>query len=181
ILYYNMNALLIHNDNLPTSLINGFKNPLKFDIGQAKILEFDFSFDQEAHNQLNSTLENGSFDVIFIPYSLSPNNYLELSGLRLALHIRLTVNWCHRYVPIVFIGHETKEQIAKLTDYGSFLFSSGIFSTTKFEYNLLEEQFNWIKNNWKSGSQSLLSNSEYDSFLSRIKIKPSASHQSHHS
>lgn len=176
-----MNALLIHNDNLPTPLINGFDHHLKFDIGQAKILEFDFSFDQEAHNQLNKVLENQIFDVVFIPYNLSVNNYLELSGLRLALHIRLTEKWNHRFIPIVFIGHETKEQIAKLTDYGSFLFSSGIFSTTKFDYGPLMEQFNWIEKSWKPGNKSLLSNSEYDLFLSRIKIEPSASHKSHHS
>ena len=120
-----MNALLIHNDNLPTTLINGFNNHLKFDIGQAKILEFDFSFDREVYNQLNPVFKSKNFNVIFIPYSLSLNNYLELSGLRLALHIRLTQMWNHRYIPIVFIGHETKEQIAKLTDYGGFLFSSG--------------------------------------------------------
>ena len=175
-----MNALLIHNDNLPTTLINGFNNHLKFDIGQAKILEFDFSFDREVYNQLNPVFKSKNFNVIFIPYSLSLNNYLELSGLRLALHIRLTQMWNHRYIPIVFIGHETKEQIAKLTDYGGFLFSSGTFSTTKFEYGQLKEQYEWIKNNWKAGLKPILSVKEYYSFLSRVKITPSASHQSHH-
>src|SRR5690554_2152564 len=176
-----MNALLIHNDNLPTSLINSFENHLKFDIGQAKILEFDFSFDKEVNRQLDSAFENKSYDVIYIPYSLSLNNYLELSGLRLALHIRLTESWGHKLVPIVFIGHETKEQIAKLTDYGGFLFSSGTFSTTKFDYVQLREQYNWIQNNWKRDKEPILSISEYNTMLSRIKVMPSASHQSHHS
>jgi CheY-like chemotaxis protein len=176
-----MNSLLIHNDNLPTSLINAFNNHFKFSIGQAKILEFDFSFDKEAHDQLISSFKAKSFDTIFIPYSLSVNNYLELSGLRLALHIRLTEELRHRNTPIVFIGHETKDQIAKLTDYGGFLFSSGIFNTTKFKYDQLQEQHNWIVNSWKPNCDALLSRQEYQSFLSRIKINPSASHQSHHS
>ncbi|SIQ92682.1 response regulator [Maribacter ulvicola] len=176
-----MNALLIHNDNLPTILINNFKNQLKFDIGQAKILEYDFSFDKEAHNQLYKAFKGEKFNVIFIPYSLSTNNYLELSGLRIALHIRLTDEFNHKTIPIVFIAHETKEQIAKLSDYGSFLFSSGTFSTTKFEYRQLEQQYEWIINNWRTDNKPSLSFSEYNKFLSRIKIKPPDSHQSNHS
>ena len=129
-----MNALLIHNDNLPTILTNGFNDKLKFSIPQSKILAEDFSFDKEAHRQLEVIFNNKRIDVIFIPYTLENNNFLALTGLRLALHIRLTPEWEHSRIPIVFIGHETPAQIAKLSSLGSILFTTGIFTNTKIDF-----------------------------------------------
>jgi CheY-like chemotaxis protein len=175
-----MNALLIHNDNLPTNLIDGFTNTLLFSIPQSKMLEEGFSFDKEVHNQAGKILKEKSIDVIFLPYSLS-ENYLELTGLRLALHVRLTPEWNHTRIPIVFIGHETVNQIAKLSELGSFLFTTGIFSTQKFEYSDLKKQYDWIINEWRADSKALLNDNEYSYFLSRVIIEPPANYQSHHS
>ncbi len=177
-----MNALLIHNDNLPTKFVEGFESSMKFNIGLAKMLEYGFSFDRVAHEVLEEFLTDNQFDVIFIPYSLSNQNYLELSGIRLALHIRLTPEFNHTKVPIVFIGHETKEQIAKLTEFPAFLFTTGIFSTQKFEYNSFLEIFNWIINSWKpKGTDSILTEDEYKKFLTKINIEPPSNYLSHHS
>ncbi len=178
-----MNALLIHNDNLPESLIDSFSEQIKFDIPQDSMLTPNFSFDNFVHDQLCNELASGSFDVIFLPYNLSRQNYLEFTGVRLALHIRLTEAFRHTHVPIVFIGLETKEEIAKLTDYGSFLFTTGIFSTKKFKIEDLEAQFAWVTTEWKElrNGAATLTDAEYQKFLERIKIKPAANYASHHS
>lgn len=176
-----MNILLIHNDNLPSNLINQFDHKLKFDVSLAKMLEHGFSFDKEAHRQLEKALSSNEYDVIFLPYSLSPVNYLELTGLRIALHIRLTSKLGHTRTPIVFIGPEELNQIAKLSDYGGFLFTSGIFHTSKLDFTDIEKQYQWIREKWRSSSESKLSDEEYGMFLSKTKIDPPANYDSHHS
>jgi CheY-like chemotaxis protein len=177
-----MNALLIHNDNLPTKLVQAFDTSVKFNIGLSQMMQDGFSFDRIAHEFLEKHLKTKRLDAIFIPYTLSNQNYLELSGIRLALHIRLTPEFNQMNVPIVFIGHETKEQIAKLSEFPSFLFTSGIFSTDKFEYEYYLKIYDWLKNKWKSdGELAELTTEEYEGFLNRISINPPSNYLSHHS
>lgn len=177
-----MNALLIHNDNLPTRLIESFENSIKFNIGLSQMMQEGFSFDRIAHEFLEKHIKPKKFDVIFIPYTLSKQNYLELSGIRLALHIRLTPEFRHMRVPIVFIGHESKEMIAKLSEFSSFLFTSGIFSTDKFEYESYLNIYDWLKYKWKpDGEKAELSPKDYEGFLNRISIDPPSNYLSHHS
>lgn len=177
-----MNALLIHNDNLPTLLVEAFESSLKFNIGLSQMMQDGFSFDRVSHEFLERHLTSKQFDAIFIPYTLSNQNYLELSGIRLALHIRLTPEFRHMRVPIIFIGHESKEQIAKLTEFPSFLFTSGIFSIDKFEYESYLKIYDWLKHKWKSdGEMAELSLEDYEGFLNRISIDPPSNYLSHHS
>jgi CheY-like chemotaxis protein len=177
-----MNAILIHNDNLPTKLIQSFENSVKFNIGFSQMMQDGFSFDRITHEFLERHITFKQFDAIFIPYTLSNQNYLELSGIRLALHIRLTPEFRHMRVPIIFIGHESKEQIAKLTEFSSFLFTSGIFSTDKFEYESYLNIYNWLKNKWKLDSEiAELSYENYELFLNRINVEPPSNYLSHHS
>ncbi|WP_340110999.1 hypothetical protein [Maribellus mangrovi] len=177
-----MNALLIHNDNLPTKLIDSFEHQFLFNIPLTTMLDPEYSFDNEAHKLLSKALSNKNFNVIFVPYTLSKDNYLEFSGLRVSLHIRLTPELNHSECPIVFIGQETKEQIAKLSDFGNILFTSGIFTTQKLDVETIQKQYSWITDNWKSGLDSnKISPSEYQKFLERIKIEPPANYFSHHS
>jgi hypothetical protein len=177
-----MNALLIHNDNLPTRLVEAFESSFKFNIGLSQMMQDGFSFDRVSHEFLERHITSKQFETIFIPYTLSNQNYLELSGIRLALHIRLTPEFRHMRVPIVFIGHETKEQIAKLTVFPSFLFTSGIFSTDKFEFKSYLRIYDWLKHKWKSDSEMAeLSPEEYEVFLNRISIDPPSNYLSHHS
>ena len=176
-----MKALLIHNDNLPSKLISDFQNTLKFNILHSKMIEEGFSFDNEVFEQIGKKIEQESYKVIFLPYSLS-NNYLELTGLRIALHIRLTPEWNHSKIPIVFIGHETPAQIAKLSESGNILFTSGIFTMNKFDFDSLIKQYEWIINNWrKENDYPKLTDKEYESFLNKIKINPPGNYLSHHS
>jgi|GEM_PF-2480226 len=177
-----MNALLIHNDNLPLATRSQFTNSMAFNIPQAKLLNPKFSFDKEADEQLSAQFLNQQYDVIFIPFTLSNQNYLEMTGIRLALHIRLTPKWNHTYTPIIFIGTESVEQIAKLSEFNSFLFTKGIFSTQKFDFISLRKQFDWVLKEWKPENQKpVLTPEEYNRVLLQIQIKPAANYQSHHS
>src|SRR5690625_5375024 len=72
-----MNALLIHNDNLPLATRSQFTNSMAFNIPQAKLLNPKFSFDKEADEQLSAQFLNQQYDVIFIPFTLSNQNYLR--------------------------------------------------------------------------------------------------------
>jgi len=175
-----MNGLLIHNDNLPGNLIGTFTNTLKFNIPQSRMLEEGFSFDKEVHKQVGEALNENYCNVIFLPYSLS-DNYLELTGLRLVLHIRLTSEWNHTRVPIVFIGHETPQQIAKISDMGSILFTTGVFFTSKFDVDSIQKQYDWIVKEWRPYEKASLTDTEYKSFLTKVKIDPPANYASHHS
>ncbi len=177
-----MNALLIHNDNLPTRLVEAFESSVKFNIGLSQMMQDGFSFDRVAHEFLESNISSKQFDAIYIPYTLSNQNFLELSGIRLVLHIRLTPEFRHTRVPIVFIGYESREQIAKLTEFPSFLFTSGIFSTNKFEYESLLKIYDWLINKWKQEDvMGELSTEEYEGFLNKINIEPPSNYLSHHS
>lgn len=170
------NCLLIHNDNLPSDVIEAFGDKIKFDIPQSKMLEYSYSFDKEAHRQLDKALEEQNYDAIFLPYYLSEQNYLELTGLRLAVHIRLTPKFNHQHVPIVFLGSETPEQIAKLSNLGNVLFTSGVYSTSRQDQNSLKKQFEWIIKN-----KPKISDTELIRCIERLKIAPPANYQSHHS
>lgn len=170
------NCLLIHNDNLPSNVHNAFGDQVKFDIPQSKMLEHGYSFDREAHRQLGTALKDKEYDVIFLPYYLSDQNYLDLAGLRLATHIRLTPEFQHQHTPIVLIGNETPEQIAKLSDLAPILFTSGTFNTIKQDVTSFQKQYEWIIENKKC-----IADLEFKSCLERLNIEPPANYQSHHS
>ncbi len=171
-----MNALLIHKNNLNTEFIDNFdgdKTTIDYAIS---INNPNFILDRFLHDELKKIFQGKNYDVIFIPYTLSIQNYLELTGLRIAAHIRLTKEWEHFNKPIVFIGPETKEQIAKLSELGTILFTPGVFSTTKYNVENIKKQYKWIKEN-----QPQISEYQYLIFLKRYQFKPSANYQTHHS
>lgn len=171
-----MNALLVHADNLNPDLIKNFPgNEVAFDYSQS-IQNANFVLDHFLHERLLESLKNEGYNVIFIPYTLSQQNYLELTGLRVAAHIRVTKDFNHQFVPIVFIGSETREQIAKLSDLGNILFTPGIFSTQKFDVDSYSKQYDWILEN-----KPKITETELNKCFERLKIAPPANYQSHHS
>jgi len=171
-----INALLIHANNLNPDLIDKFPGEkVVIDYSQS-IQRSNFILDWFLHEELSKAFENKAYQVIFIPYTLSQQNYLELTGLRIAAHIRITDEFNHRYVPIVFVGPETPEQIAKLSDLGNILFTSGIFSTTNQEADYLKSFFGRIMK-----KKPKITESEYEKGIRRLQLSPPANYQSHHS
>ena len=102
-----MKVLVLHNNNVPFFL----RNPRCPQIGEvffeAKMLKYDSNietrgFDSYVSSQL-AFLKDSSYDIILLPFTLSDENYLEYTGLRIAVHIRLTPSWKKLTTPILFI------------------------------------------------------------------------------
>jgi CheY-like chemotaxis protein len=141
------------------------------------MLRENFSFDQEVHQQLELHFQNNDeYDFICIPYTLSNQNYIEFTGLRVAAHIRLTSQFNHQFTPIVFIGPEQPEEVSKLSPLGNILFTSGVFYTNKQDQEILQCQFQWIQDN-----KPFITSEDYQKFIERINIEPPSNYRSHHS
>lgn len=168
-----MTSLLIYNNNLPDVLVELFSNKLNLTTPKSKAIQDTFNIDLHFHEQIEQTLKD-KYDIIFITYNLSEENYLELAGLRVGLHIRLTKLWKHYLCPIVFIGSESIYEINKLSVYGNLLFTPGIYSITQ---DLVTTTFSDITKE----RNNLITPIQYEIFLQRIIIHPPTNYASHHS
>lgn len=176
-----MNNLLIYNQNIASQLALDFKAKLgkiyNFQIGKQELLNPYFSIDEKISDILENEIKNKKYDVIFIPYSLSEENYIEFIGLRFAFHIRLTPAFKNIQTPIVFYGYDSIEEVNKLTDLGSILFSKNIFTTSKISVEDFEKQVDYIK-----GKYEEINENEFEKrFLNRNTITPSGNYATHHS
>jgi len=172
-----MRILLIHNDNLNENLVNSFDEDeiLIFSIANQTLLNPNFSFDKEAHDQLkNHFEENGLYDLIVLPYNLSPDNYLEFTGIQLANHIRLTKVWNHDKIPILFLGEDTPAQIARLMR-ADILFTKGVFYTTDQTF---DEVTRWA--NKLDESKFEISGDDYEEIINKLNLEPPNDYDSHH-
>lgn len=92
-------SILIHNQNTPLNLQE------KFD--KENIIEFDYSnsdykdIDEYISNITIKYIKNKKIDLIYVKDNLS-SNYLELYGLRVAYHIRLTPEL--KFIPIIILS-----------------------------------------------------------------------------
>jgi len=174
-----MNALLLYNDNISIKLINEFEEKggiaIYFKIGNQDLANPNFSFDKTVSEKL-AAIENKQFDAIFLPFSLSEENYIEFLGIQFAYHIRLTPSFNNIHTPIVFFGNETPEIINKITSQGVILFTPGIFCKQISTVLNFEEQLNLIKS-----KKPRITEGEYKTFLERIQVTPPANYSTHHS
>ena len=175
-----MNSLLIYNNNINQQIVNQFEDTcgetVPFNIGYQEIANPNFSFDKKVTEILNQ-FESHEFDVIFIPFSLSEENYIEFLGLQFAYHIRLTQSFNNTRTPIVFFGNESPEIINKITNAGVILFTPGVYCTTKSNVLDFKKQIAHILEN-----KPKITKDEYNSiFLERIHVQPPANYSTHHS
>lgn len=175
-----MNAILVHNDNIRETTLSLLSTNYKFDITPSEVVQADFSFDKKAHDFLDKHLKNQDFDVIYIHMHLSNSNFLEFGGLRLAQHIRLTESFNHTTTPIVFIGNENIEEINLLHDFGSLLFTTGIF-TIQDDSHKIRNKYQWIIDNFRSDNQNKLTTQDHSEYLKKIEILPPGHYDSKHS
>ena len=173
-----MKIKLIHNNNINFNLIESFEDSFFFGVTKQALLRKGFSFDEHIHNELLDCFDNEvEYDLIIIPSSLSVENYIEFTGLRVALHIRLTPEFRHTRVPILFISEETPIQIGKITALANLFFTKGIFHSSTQSSEKLFNEINEIK---ESGLK-ILSESDYNNFLDKIKIDPPPNYDNRHS
>lgn len=179
-----MSALLIYNDQLlPAFIKNSFKklgSAVLLKITPGDIINDSFTIDKHISNFLleDPDLVQDKYDVIFIPYSLSDQNYSEFLGLRLAFHIRLTDGFKNIQTPIVFYGVESPWEICKLSPLGEILFTKNIFITQEIGINSFTNQTAYIKNHFKNKKTD---NEFLKEFISKVNIKPPSHYNSHHS
>jgi len=170
-----MNSLLIYNANVPLSLKYDFEEQLGvavlFRIFKDEMLAPLFSMDKKMSDfLLSSEIEIKEYDVIFIPYSLSDDNYIAFLGLRLAHHIRMTKDFKNIQTPIVFFGFDSGWEINKLTKLGQILHTRNIFSTDNISIGAFKAQTEYILKNIGKGSMTVAA--FIKDFISKLPIDP---------
>lgn len=183
-----MRILIIHNDNLPKGIIdlsneNGWEF-ISYKVAQASVSEEDYdTFLSRQVKELTSP-SSGEVpfepDLIVLPYSLSETNPAELTGIRLAAHIRLDEQGGkNKYKPILFIGPNTIEECLRLdTDsIAGLLLTRAIYTSN---VNSMSSLIEWIKQ--RELVLQPLTKDDYSSFLKAFTVKaPSNFNDSHHS
>lgn len=165
-------ALLIHKDNTP--LKSKVKILEKFDIET-----FDFGnsdLDTYISQKFIPKITEKDFNIVFIKDNLS-DNYLELYGITLAYHIRLSSELeAKRFIPIVIISDVDGYILNKLTPMANILFTRNTFvarnEITSYEY--FEKVFEQVK------SKPLSADNFKKEFLDFIHIEPPQDYLSHH-
>jgi len=175
-----MKALLIYNDNIASQFVIDFEklgSTYKYQVGKQELLNSNFTIDKKIDSILKAEIDKSKYDCIFIPYSLSEENYLEFTGLRFACHIRLTPEFNNLQTPIVFFGYETENEINKLSEIGTILFSKGIYTTEKISVQDFEKQVRFVVNNQSGIPEEIF----LKQFTERVNISPSGNYATHHS
>jgi len=146
-------SLIVHHDNVCE--LQPFAHHVKFLQGGTDDIDVYIS------NEIIKELAQKEFDTIFIKDNLS-SNYLELYGLRVAYHIRLSSELGEkRFTPIVIISDFESDTLNKFAHEANILFTEGgyLCKNTKEEIH-------------KYQSLALQGVSDYDAFLSRIEVLP---------
>jgi CheY-like chemotaxis protein len=112
-------------------------------------------------------------ELILIPLSLT-RDYINFTGLRLGMHIRLTpALGGGRRAPIVFMGDETYEQVGRISPLGSFLFTKGVDLIQEVNTLIVEAQEKWM-------GFKLQENYLGEPFLEKVSVQPPDFYDSKH-
>lgn len=163
-----MTSLLIHNYKLPPKAEKKFSENHDLRPSFEELSKDDFDFDFYYNKELKKLFKDKVFDIVYISLSLSDYDYLEMNGLRVAHHIRLTPDWKHQYIPIVILSQESELQIMKLNKLGSILLTKGVFLSNDLIVDQILEKENILEK-------------DLAIYLLRIQIEPSANYNSSHS
>lgn len=148
----NGRSILIHNNNLGD--ITLFKNRIRF-ITEDNIDKYISSY-------IIRELKEKEFDKIFIKDNLS-SNYLELYGLRVAFHVRLSTELGDkRFLPIVIISEFDSTTLNSFEKKANILFSNSIYICANKKEEILKYQ---------SLNLEKLSIQGYNDFLNQISIE----------
>jgi hypothetical protein len=100
-------------------------NSEKFTVNDHTDLDF------QLHDFIENKIADKNPTAFVIKLALS-DNYMEFTGLRLGLHIRLTYQFPKiQKLPIVFLGEEKIEDLFRLFEYPEFLISQGVYFSTE--------------------------------------------------
>lgn len=180
-----MKVLILHNNNLPESII-GIESKqdnefCSYAVSQASVSEEAYdTFLSRQVNELVSPKNQEPFipDLIVLPFSLSETNPLELTGIRLAAHIRLDGRDCAlKKAPMLFLGPVSFEDAFRLSPLASFLLTHKVFVSNLHTADALKE---WIRYN--KDRIRPLSEIDYSHFYDAFRVDPPSNYNdSHHS
>ena len=158
----NNTSILIHNNNLVD--ITLFSNRIRFATNE--------DIDKYISDYIIKELKTKEFDKIFIKDNLS-SNYLELYGLRIAYHIRLSkeLEEDKRFVPIVIVSEFDILTLNKFNKESNILFTDGIYLCQNTKEDIIKYQSLDLKG---------LSSFKYDGFLEQIHIEKPKDISSNH-
>lgn len=181
-----MKILVLHNNNVPFFLRSADNFVLDGIAVDSKLLKYDSSSQSYDYDDFISDklcfLKDNDYDLIVIPFTLNLENYLELTGLRVAAHIRLTPSWKKITTPILFVGSDGIETIEKLSKLGSIVHSYHVFLTNTKEEKALIEELRYIVSNYHSDDDGLfLHSGKYKNFLNALNISAPSNYGTHHS
>lgn len=130
------------------------------------------SIDLVYHNQLKRLLDK-SFDLIITELNYNENDFLDFSGLRVAMHVRLTPEFNNQRTPILVLGFASFEDIIRLEScnnsfLGSILGTPGL----KLSHDIKLE---------KVLPSSNLCEKDFQYVLKKIKIDPPPNYDYRHS
>ncbi len=164
-----MISLLIHNSKLPDIVVKKFTRNIILTPSEAERNESDFDYDVFYHEKLSELFKDGQdYQIIYISLSLSDSDYLEMNGLRVAHHIRLTKKWNHQFTPIYFVCQESIDEIMRVNPLGNILLTNGINITIDLK-------------NFQIQDRAPLTQRKYDRYLNKVSIEAPSNFQSHHS
>ena len=127
------------------------------------IIEFNSSDDIDTYisKEIINELKNKEFDTIFIKDNLT-SNYLELYGLRVAYHIRLSSELADkRFTPIVIISDFDENTLNRFTQEANILFTNGVYLCKNTKEDIEKYQ-----------SLELKGVTDYDKFIDNIEVSP---------
>jgi len=158
-----MNKLLIHNDNIAYKEI--FEENLKLPPIE--------NIDNNISENIIPKIKSSKCEIIFIKDNLS-TNYLELYGIRVAYHIRLSKELGNkRYLPIVILSDVDSYILNKLDPMANIIFTKNIFIIPNTKDAIEKISQKEFKN---------LTQEEYKKdFLNKIEVEPPKDYLSHHS
>ena len=159
--YLENNLVLIHNNNLVD--ITLFSNRIRFTTNE--------DIDKYISDYIIKELKTKEFDKIFIKDNLS-SNYLELYGLRIAYHIRLSKELENkRLVPIIIVSEFDTLTLNKFNKESNILFTDGIYLCQNTKEDILKYQSLDLKG---------LDSFKYAEFLEQISIEKPKDISSNH-
>lgn len=157
-------SLLIHNNNIVE--LEEFDHRIKFTPNVTDI-------DEYISEEIIFNIQKQECDIIFIKDNLS-SNYLELYGIRVAYHIRLSESLENkRYIPIVILSDFEASTLNKIEPMANILLTKNIFLIDNNQESIEKIKNTHLKN---------LTPEEYqDDFLDKIEVNQPKDYLTHHS
>jgi len=159
----NTTSILVHNDNIFS--LKYFKNRIKFSPSKSDI-------DKYISTDLLPEIKKREFDIIYIKDNLS-SNYLELYGIRLAYHIRLSVELGDkRFIPIVIISDFKRDTLIRYDSMSNILLTQNIF--------LVQNNQTDIESIKKLDFFNLTPDDYHNNFLTKVVVEQPKDYLTHH-